>query len=51
MRKEEAAKQTTQKKLRLDFETLRMLELNTVRGGVGVDSGAAVCPSKVAADC
>jgi len=50
MRKDEPAKPTT-KKLRLDFETLRMMELNTVLGSVLVDTGAAVCPSKITADC
>ena len=51
MRKEELAKQAANKKLRLDVETLRMMELNTVRGSVVVDTGAAVCPSKVTAYC
>lgn len=35
------------KKLRLDSETLRMLESGIVRGGVVIESGAATCPGKV----
>jgi hypothetical protein len=48
--KKEPAKQKI-KKLRLDFETLRMMELNAVLGRLLVDTGAAVCPSIVTADC
>ena len=51
MRKEELTKQAVKKKLRLDVETLRMLELSTVLGSLVVDTGAEVCPAKVTADC
>ena len=34
--KEKLSTDTTNKKLRLEVETLRMLELSTVRGGVEV---------------
>ena len=48
MRKEELAKQAAKKKLRLDVETLRMLELSTVLGGVEGDKG---CETRIASGC
>ena len=46
--KEKLATDTTKRKLRLEVETLRMLELSIVRGGV---EGQPACETKIASGC
>lgn len=49
MKKEKLATDTPKKKLRLDVETLRLLELGTVLGGL---EGQGTCgETKVASGC
>jgi hypothetical protein len=48
MRREELVKQEAKKKLRLAVETLRMLELSTVLGGV---EGDKACETRIASGC
>jgi hypothetical protein len=48
MKKEKPATDTTKKKLRLDVETLRLLEPGTVLGGVEGNGG---CETKLASGC
>ena len=48
MRKEKPATDTIKTKLRLDVETLRMLELSTVLGGV---EGDKACETRIASGC
>ena len=48
MKKEKLATDTPKRKLRLDIETLRLLELNTVLGGL---EGHLDCETKVASGC
>ncbi|HEY4590134.1 MAG TPA: hypothetical protein VII86_12960 [Thermoanaerobaculia bacterium] len=48
MKKEKLATDTPKKKLRLDVETLRLLELSTALGGVEGNLG---CETRLASGC
>jgi len=48
MKKEKLATDTPKKKLRLDVETLRLLELSTALGGV---EGHLGCETRLASGC